>query len=165
MAKNENKIKKRVNPFDVVIVLLVLCLVATFVYRIYTGVANKGGDSNLSNYVLTFRCEGTVDSVNDYFDEGEAVYLSVNGELLGYVSSKMTVEEVTSEGEEADTSTFPYKTVNITCEIRLSRDVNVHNNGVYYSAGSVNFAPGSTIQIYTEEVALNVVVESVSMQN
>ena len=53
MARETKKAKRRVNPFDVMIVLLLLCLLATFGFRIYRGVADKN-DSNVSEYILTF---------------------------------------------------------------------------------------------------------------
>ena len=107
MARNEKKAKRRVNPFDVMIVLLVLCLIATFIYRVYNGVSNKN-DNSVSEYVLTFECDGKINSIGDYLDEGTPVYLLTSKELLGYMCGgddevKVTVLTEAETGTETET--------------------------------------------------------------
>lgn len=187
MARESKKAKKRVNPFDVIIVLLVLCLLATFGFRIYNGVATKN-DSNVSDYILTFECNGKVNSLGEYLDAGTPVYLSANKEILGYIyegkdAVKVTVlteaeteaatEFVTSADVESEIDTteaetekpLEYKKADIEGKIRLSANVNVYSGGVYYSIGDINFAPGSVLKIYTEEATFTVTVKSIAKAN
>ena len=179
MSREGRKAKRRVNPFDVVIILLVLCLVATFGYRIYKGVADKN-DSNISSYVMTFECNGKISSLAEYLKAGTPVYIMANGELLGYVDKgALKVVEITEnvteapaesesdssfeETEELETAKpLPYTEVNIEGKIQLSRDLKVYSNGVYYTIGDLNFAPGSTLTLYTEEAAFTVTVKSIA---
>lgn len=83
MAKNKKE-RRRINPFDVVVLLLVLILIATFAYRLYAGVA-EDDNSDYIKYVMEFECENEYNSLLDYLSEGDAVYLSATGELLGYL--------------------------------------------------------------------------------
>ena len=181
MARSEKKAKRRINPFDVVVVLLVIGLLATFVYRIYKGVEDKS-DSETSKYVLTFTCVESIDSLAEYLDKGTPVYLQANNEILGYVydgKDRVSVS-IYTEGEsttdESETSSdasaaeeitsaeekLPYNKADIHGKIHLSEDVKVYNNGVYYSIGDVNFAPGSKLTVFTEEAVFTIVVESIT---
>lgn len=175
MAQEVKKTKKRINPFDVVIVLLILCLLATFGYRIYKGVEDKS-DSKTSNYVLTFHCTENVDSLAEYLEKGTAVYLYANDEILGYMydgKDHVTVSvitegetqadsEIESDGKSGEIARSPYHRAEIHGKIHLSEDVQVYNNGVYYSVGDVNFAPGSKLAVFTEETIFTIVVDSIT---
>ena len=178
MARSEKKAKRRINPFDVVIVLLVLCLLATFGYRIYKGVEDKS-DSKTSKYVLSFHCSENVDSLADYLEKGTPVYLSANNEVLGYIyDGKDSVQvSLITEGETADDTVegsetlaetdtvekVPYNRAEVHGKIHLSEDVKVYNNGVYYSIGDINFSVGSKLSVFTEETVFTIVVESVTV--
>lgn len=177
MANGEKKAKRRINPFDIVIILLVLCLLATFGYRIYKGVEDKS-DSKTSKYVLTFYCAENVNSLADYLDKGTPIYLSANNEILGYVYdgkdaisvsliTEGASETETDESTEALESTseiekVPYNSAEIRGKIHLSEDVKVYSNGVYYSIGDVNFAVGSKLAVFTEETVFTIVIESIT---
>lgn len=175
MARNEKKTRRGVNPFDVVIVLLVLCLLSTFAYRVYKGVENNESSSG-SEYVLTFSCEGKTESLADYLEGGTPVYLSANNELLGHIfegKEAITVSELSetetegeadnrSESETVPGASSPYKDAHILGKISLSDNVAVYNNGVYYSIGDVNFTVGSELVIYTEKTFFTIRVESIS---
>ena len=172
MARKVKRSRRKVNPFDVLIVLLVLCLAATFAYRIYQGVAHKD-DRNTSSYVLTFTCNGEVSSMTDYLKSGTPVYLSANGELLGYIyGDEFKVEEITepaADGTETgevateNSKPLPYNNVNIEGKIILSSDLEVYSNGVYYSIGDINFAQGSKLTLYTEEASFTVTVKNITL--
>ena len=64
MAKTlkKKRDRKKLNPFDVVVVLLILCLVGTLGYRVYEGVANPSFQKD-SKYVVTFECDEEYNSV------------------------------------------------------------------------------------------------------
>ena len=120
--------------------------------------------------------------MGDYLEKGAPVYLSANKELLGYIhngkdSVKVTllteaeteapVETGTSEETEAvsaesDTEQeLKYRAANLEGKIRLSADVKVYSDGIYYSIGDINFAPGSVLVLYTEEAVFTVTVKSI----
>ncbi|MBQ8408973.1 MAG: hypothetical protein IJY39_08930 [Clostridia bacterium] len=82
---NERKEKRRVNVFDVVILLLLLCLVASFVYRIYMGIDKDKASVNDAYYVMSFECDREYDSLLRYLESGDAVYFAADGKLLGYL--------------------------------------------------------------------------------
>ena len=84
MAKNQKK-KRGINAFDSVVVLLLLCLVATFAYRIYTGFGQSDDGVAGSKYVMEFQCDEEYNSILRYLENGDAVYLASDGKLLGYL--------------------------------------------------------------------------------
>ncbi len=174
MANGEKKKRIRINPFDVVIVLLILCLLATFGYRIYNGVEEKS-DSKTSNYVLTFACDQSVSSLADYLKKGTPVYLSANNEVLGYIydgKNSVTVNVITEETSSDNIENTddvqdmgeksPYERAEIHGKIHLSEDVQVYKNGVYYTIKNVNFSVGSKLTVFTEEASFTLTVQSVS---
>lgn len=79
---HDRKEKRRLNVFDLVILLLLLCLLITFGYRIYAGIDknNSGGDSY---YMMSFECESEYDSLLRYLEEGDEIYFVADGKLLG----------------------------------------------------------------------------------
>ena len=83
MAKKSTQEKKRVNPFDVVVVLLVICLLVSLGYRVYVGIADET-NRNVSEYVIEFESKDCK-SILSYLSSGTAVYMASNGELLGYL--------------------------------------------------------------------------------
>ena len=101
IKKDGQKTKRKINPFDIIIVLLLLCLLGTLGYRVYDGVSVENSKKE-SNFVLDFECEGVYNSLADYLGENTAVYLQ-SGELLGYVysgedGSVQILEELTEGG-------------------------------------------------------------------
>ena len=83
MSKDvKNKKDRKITALDVVIVLLIVGLLATFAYRIYDGVADPDFVED-SKYSVEFVCEGEYNSIAKYLENGEAVYLASTGELLG----------------------------------------------------------------------------------
>lgn len=76
--------RKRINAFDVVIILLILSLVVTFGYRVYRGVEDKGTQVGMK-YIMHFECESVYSSLLDYLENGDALYLASDGKLLGYL--------------------------------------------------------------------------------
>lgn len=84
MATNRKE-RKRANAFDIVIILLLLCLLVTFGYRIYVGIDNDNLGTKEVSYVLKFECEDEYDSLLKYLKEGDAVYFAADGKLLGYL--------------------------------------------------------------------------------
>jgi hypothetical protein len=84
MARNQKK-KKGINAFDAVVILLLLCLFATFAYRIYTGFGESDDGVAGSKYVMEFQCDKEYNSILRYLEGGDAVYFASDGKLLGYL--------------------------------------------------------------------------------
>ena len=82
---NDQKKRKGINAFDAVVILLLLCLVATFAYRIFTGFGESDDGVAGSKYVMEFQCDGEYNSILRYLESGDAVYLASDGKLLGYL--------------------------------------------------------------------------------
>jgi hypothetical protein len=83
MKNKKNREMRRINPFDVIIVILIVCLLFTFAYRIYVGVADETHKNEIK-YVMKFECEEEYNSLLDHLSEGDAVYFA-DGKLFGYL--------------------------------------------------------------------------------
>lgn len=179
---NTNKTQKRMNLFDVVVILLVLCLIATLVYRIYVGIDKISGQAN-SEYIVEFECDSEYNSLLEYVREGDAVYLASNGDLLGYIYApgddhdafyeivddiptfaKDAAEEETDldEGAPFVLPSYEYDIIKIGGKIRLNSDAFKVKNGGYYVVGNVNITKGSIINVYTETAEFTLTVKDIS---
>ena len=121
MANNQKQ-KKGINAFDAVVILLLLCLVATFAYRIFTGFGKSEDGVAGSKYVMEFQCDGEYNSILRYLQNGDAVYLASDGKLLGYLYTGSEYEngaiyEIVGVGartmvvETSEESALPVETV------------------------------------------------------
>lgn len=84
MSMDNGKIKRKINAFDIFVIFLVLCLLGTLIFRMYRGVARERKNEN-SEFIMRFECEEGFDSISGYVKEGDRVYLSSSGTLLGYM--------------------------------------------------------------------------------
>jgi len=173
-AKKVKKIKRKINPFDVVIFFLVFCLILVFAYRLYTGVA-KAPENNNSKYVVEFECEEEYNSMLEYLSSGDAVYLASSGELLGYLyegdaSIDGAVYEITAgnptpengeEDQNGSENSF-YHSIRMGGWLKLNVDTVRVSSGDYYSIGEVNFCEGSKLEVYTEKAVFTITVSSIS---
>lgn len=165
MSEKKGKERKKINPFDVVVILLVVCLLISFGYKIYAGFAGEV-TANVSEYILEFEGE-SCRSIFDYLGSGEAVYLSAGGELIGYfyaeeddsnghvylLSDPLDEEQIAAEEEN------PYETVRFGGKIRLSANAVRVKNGDYFTLGDINLTKGSVIEVYTEKAAFTIMVK------
>ena len=175
MAKANKKDRKKINAFDIAIILLLICLIGTFGYRIYEGVA---GDSSkkVSEYVIEFECKD-YNSLVQYLGAGSEVYLVANGELLGYLYAEEgdargaaytlpeTESDVTEEVETVEENLPIYKEVGIGGKIRLGSDAVKVKNGNYYSIGGINLTDGSVVEVYNENAVFTITVKNIDTAN
>ena len=153
--------RKKINAFDVVIILLILCLIATFAYKIYDGVADPTMKKD-AKYTLTFKCDDEYISLAKYLEDGEAVYFEKNGELLGNLykdsanAQLITVTGV-SEGESGN-----YDKAILSGKLKLNANAVSVGSGNYYTVGDINVAVGSEINVYTEDTVFTLKVVSIS---
>ena len=189
---NTNKAHKKMNLFDVVVILLVLSLIATVIYRIYSGI-DVGFTKTDSQYVVEFECDSEYSSLLNYVKEGDSVYFVSNGDLFGYIYASYNDERgafyeiiddiptyaeeiLESDSDVADTEeaadealadyAFPtrlYDTVKIGGKIRLSGDAFKVRTGGYYTIGDINITKGSVISVYTENAEFTVTVKDITI--
>ena len=158
------KKKVRLNVIDILIIFLVIALIATVVYRLYTGINHKTSAAS-SKYVITFQTDDQYDSMVSYLSEGKAVYFLDNGQLLGnmYTPSDKNapayaIGSIPSENEEEEHS---YKRVSIKGYIKMSSEAVKSASGGHYSIGEINVTVGSRIEVYTDEATFTLVVKSI----
>jgi hypothetical protein len=170
MAKNTGKARKKVNPFDVVVILLVICLIASFGYRVYVGIADETA-KNVSEYVLEFESE-SCRSILAYLSSGTAVYLSSNGEIIGYfyadaedkqgpvyqLPDQNVGDEALATGE--NNSFSEYANVRFGGKIRLSTNAVRVKTGDYFTVGGINLTAGSVVEVYTEKAVFTITVKN-----
>ena len=182
--KNTGKEKRKLNAFDVLVIFLVICLIATFAYRIYEGFSEENNRGN-SQYLLRFECKSEYNSMLKHLPAGEAVYISSTGELLGYINASSSgeaslyiiTEEASTEpdeasGEETGKGTGAvtdnkdaYNKVKLGGEIRLSADVSKRHDANLYTVGSMNITVGSELNVYTQNAEFTLTVVSISAIN
>lgn len=180
----EKKVKRGLNAFDAVVILLVLALIGTFAYRVYMGFTAEK-DKGESGYVVRIECTDVYESFTKYVKNGEPIYLSSTGDLLGYayapaggavfavVNSESTFEYEETEAETETVSTEEgtveekealevYQTVDLAGQLKLAGTVEKSKQGDYYVVGSVNIREGSTLSVYTKNTEFTVVIKSIS---
>jgi hypothetical protein len=157
----KTKKKVRLNVIDVLIIILAIALIATVVYRIYTGVSDKTSPSQ-SKYIMTFECEDEYSSLVEYLDSGKAVYFASNGTLLGNMcvfSGNADSAYVVDVDPTSDS--FSYEKAHIRGYMKMSGEAIKSASGSYYSIGDVNVTVGSRIEVYTNEAVFTLVVKSI----
>lgn len=176
----EHKTKKRFNVIDVVLILLVVALIATIVYRVYAGISNDKKTGS-GQYILTFECESEYDVLTKYLSNGEYVYFAADGGLLGrlYDSDLTDSVEAVYEikagdapgGEDAPQddseskldSSLGYKKVKLGGQIKLNGETVKSKNGAYYVVGEINLTEGSVIEVYTNDTEFTLRVVTISV--
>ncbi len=161
MSEITRKNKTRFNVIDVVIVLLVLALIGTAAYRIY-GEVTKNTSSKQSNCILTFEYTGTSESILGYLKAGDAVYLSKDGTLLGYLYDATPDDDNGAVYRVTDTEAegIEKTTVKLRGSIKLSVDAHKAQGGGYYVINGTNITEGGKIEIYTENTEMNIQIKS-----
>lgn len=162
MAKQMKKKRerKRINAIDVVIILLILCLIATFAYKVYDGVADPATKKD-SKYVVSFVCEEYA-SLAKYLEDGEAVYFEKNGELLGNLFAEGGETPAVSVSGDAAGNDGVYETATLSGKLKLNANAVAVSSGNYYTVGDINIAAGSEIRVFTEDTVFTLKVIGIS---
>lgn len=168
--ENNKKNRVKINAFDIFLVLLVICLIGTLVFRIYNGISEDKNSYN-NEYVLTFACDGEYDSIIKYVNEGDAVYLR-SGELLGYIGipegSEAPLNILSDESQEkssvsANVQTF--ELVSFTGAIKMNGNAKKAAKGNYYVIGDENIIEGAVFTVHTTETEFTISVVSIDTIN
>lgn len=157
-VKKQKKDRRRINPLDVVIILLVLCLIAVFVYRLYEGIATPSFNKN-SEFELSFVCEDEYNSMIKYLEDGDAVYLASTGELLGYLYKKNEGDALVSVITNSEDPNS--QLIDFSGKLLLNDDADAVSSGIYYQIGDFKFSKGSKIEVYTERASFTITVSDV----
>lgn len=172
--ENNKKNRVKINAFDIFLVLLVLCLIGTLVFRIYNGISEDKNSYN-NEYLLTFKCESEYDSVIKYVKEGDAVYLR-SGELLGYIGVRegnqgqypleLIPDSVSDEqSAKADEGVKTLSVVSFTGVIKMNGNAKKAAKGNYYVIGDENIIEGAVFTVHTREAEFTVSVEKIEAIN
>ncbi len=172
MSSNK-RIKRKINVIDVIIILLVLAMIATGVYKVYTGITN-GNSSKQGNYVVTFECDSEYRNLINYLKSGDAVYFSTNGNLMGYLYdvpgddtgvvyeiAKKTDNVSDTEEETKATGKDPYSKVKLGGSLKLASNAVKAKGSEYYTVGERNISVGSTVEVYTSKAIFTLTVKSI----
>lgn len=177
---SDTRKKKRIsfNVFDVFIILLIVVLIGTVVYKVmYSSSDNIIKDK--SKYMLVFECEEEYNSLSKYIKDGDEVYIKSNGKLIGYIRddniiSATAIDEVVDDTEK-DTSASGavgdeeydelYRNVKFTGKIKLNGNTQKSRDGSYYLLDDFNITVGSKIEVYTDNAQFTVIVKEISNIN
>ena len=162
MADTTKK-KVKINVIDILIILLVVALIATVIFRVYTGV-NSDKSPSRSKYVITFECTD-YNTLVSHLKNGEAVYFAENGRLLGNMykpkgeeGAAFIVDKDERDGNKKD---FTYTVETIRGYISLTGEAAKSQTADYYSIGDMNVTVGSIIEVYTNETQFTLTVKSI----
>lgn len=178
MSETKKKRKYSFNAFDVFVILLILVLIGTVVYKI----SKKSSiDANKDNpvYTVIFDCTDEYDSLQKYLKDGDEVYIKSSGELFGYIykSADSVVKDAlySSETEtsgEADStivengteeaiseSAVYYKKTDFEGKIKLNGNAEKSNEGEYYTVEGINITVGSVIDVYTDDAEFTIIIK------
>lgn len=167
MSNDNKKARRKINVIDVVIILLVLALIGTAVYKVFTEISKKQLVKH-SKYIVTFECDEEYNSLIKHLKSGDAVYFSANGTLLGYIydapgDEKGAVYELVSGEEALDADgDSVYEKVRLGGMMKLASNAVKVKNGAYYTVENVNISKGSTIKVYTEKAVFTLTVKDIS---
>lgn len=169
-AVKEKKSHRRINAFDVMIILLALCLVATLGYRIYKGVSTPDLSEN-SKYIVEFECDEIYNSLVNYIKNDDAVYFLKNGDVFGHIymgkgdEAPLMIDgadapEETESGEEGELEEeVSYEKVKARGKILLNADAIA--NGNYFTVGEMGFTVGSEIEVNTSVAVFTITVTGI----
>ncbi len=171
MNGSNRKSRRKINAVDIMIIILVLALIGTGVYRIYAEIT-KNVLSKKSDITISFECDVTYPNILKYLNDGDAVYFSSDGSLLGYLYDRSDdgiegavyeIKDINSDNEdESINQGYGGKNIKIGGTLKLNDDVIKPKNVGYYVLNGNTITVGSTIEVYTEEAIMKLVVKSIN---
>lgn len=153
------KERKRLNVIDVVIILLLVALIGTAGYRIYSAVAKDESDSQ-SNIVVSFEAEVEDEGILNYLESGSAVYLATDKTQLGNLFDPVEGDALGAVYKE---KTEESGIITVCGTLRLHEDAHKAQDGEYYVIDDRNITVGSTLEVYTDTAVLKITVKSIEV--
>ena len=172
--KKEKKERRGINAFDVMIILLALCLIVALGYRIYQGVSTPDVVKN-SKYVVEFECNEIYNSLPSYVDNDDIVYLANSGDVLGHIymakGDLYPLEIITDAAEDQpedesgteagnEEEKISYNLVDARGKLKLNADA-IEYDGNYFTVGEIGFTVGSVIEVYTSNATFTIKITSI----
>ena len=168
MSSNTKK-RFSFNVLDVFIILLVVILIASVVYKISQN-SKKNANQDNPVYTVVFECED-YESLASYLLDGEEVYIKSSGELLGYIHkggdvigayALVVVDDADTEGTHSDDQ---YERVKFEGKLKLNGNTKKSGEGNYYTLEDLNLTVGSKIEVYTEDTEFTITVKQFMDKN
>jgi len=151
------KERKGLNVIDVVIILLLVALIGTAGYRIYTEVTS-GGAAAQSNIVLTFEAQVEDEGIVNYLKNGNAVYFTTDKAQLGNLCD---VDSEDGQGPVVVIGTAENGRLTVRGTLKLVADARKVSGREYYVINGRNISVGSKLDVYTENAVLKITVKSI----
>ena len=167
MPNTNNKIKRKFNVIDaIIIVLILLVIVAVFFRSRINDVI--GFNKKMSDYKVSFKVMSINDASYDYFVREDPlwdrVHLDSPDMVLGYIEGTPT--KVPSTVYMSDDNgkvygvRYPEKSyVDITGELRCSGTVK--EDGCFYLAGNHVVSPGDVLKVHTAGLDFSLIVTDI----
>lgn len=159
---NENQVKPHFNVIDLVIILAVVALIVTAVLR--SGITNEIQKPEVDDKAeITVIVEGVSPAVAQAFGDGEVLYCSQTGEVLGTLNHFDTepyvryLDTQTGEWIKAESSTLVTLRGTITCD-------GIHtSDGSFLLNGNRFIAAGTSLAFRNNTTEANLAVLSLSI--
>lgn len=152
----KKKERKRLNVIDVVIILLLIALVGTAGFRIYTEVSS-GGSTRQSNIVVTFEAEIEDEGIINYLKSGNAVYFTTDKTQLGNLYDANSEDELGAVYKVAEAK----GKITVEGTLRLVAEARKAQNAEYYVINGRNINVGSRLDVYTDTAQLKITIKSI----
>lgn len=152
----KKKERKRLNVIDVVIILLLVALVGTAGFRIYTEVTS-GESSKQSNIVVTFEAEVEDEGIINYLKSGNAVYFTTDKTQLGNLYDGNAEDELGAVYKVDG----PKGKITVQGTLRLVAEARKAKDGEYYVINGRNINVGSRLDVYTDTTLLKITIKSI----
>ena len=151
------KERKRLNVIDVVIIFLLVALLGTAGYKIYTEVTN-GESSRQSNITVAFEAEVEDEGILNYLGDGSAVYFTSDKAKMGNLYDGNAEDGV---GAVYKLGVADNGRIILRGALRLSGNAYKAQNGEYYVVNDRNINVGTTLDVYTDTAVLKIIVKSI----
>ena len=153
------KERKRLNVIDVVIILLLVALVGTAGYRIYSAVARDESDSQ-SNIVVTFEAAVEDEGILEYLENDSAIYITTDKTQLGNLYDPVAGDALGAVYKERVEDSG---IITVRGTLRLHEDAHKAQGGEYYVINDRNITVGSMLDVYTDTAVLRITVKSIEV--
>ncbi len=154
--------KKKPNVIDVIIVLILLAVVATAVFRALK-VNELPGTVKNREIVYTVQIYDIDRAYVNSLVSGDSVYLSKKNLFCGTVDdirSQYSTKIINSDSASLEKHVFPEK-INISVDIKISADIAEYG---FYIGSNTYLSIGDTLDFYTPTFSFNAQITDISTE-